>query len=119
MFTTKYFIENKYLKYNNGYKYLVHRRDNLKNDIEYGQKNILDDFGEGIISNTVVLARNCWAYLENFERELLTLKLAKTLDDSCLLVIGALEKTYGVDKLLEQNGFKKTEVEYVYTPPTI
>lgn len=111
--------QNKYLKYNNGYKYLVNRRENLQKDIKFKQKNILDDFGDGIISNTIVLARNCWAYLEGFEQKILTYKLANALDDSCLLVIGALEKTYGIDKLLEQNGFRKTNVEYVYTPPTI
>lgn len=111
--------QNKYLKYHNGYKYLADRRENLQKDIEYNQKNILDDFGDGIISNTIVMARNCWAYLEGFEQKILTYKLADALDDSCLLVIGALEKTYGIDKLLEENGFKKTEVEYVYTPPTI
>lgn len=111
--------QNKYLKYNNGYKYLVNRRESLEKDIKFKQKNILDDFGNGILNNTIVLARNCWAYLEGFEREILLYKLANALDDSCLLVIGALEKTYGIDKLLEREGFKKTNVEYVYTPPTI
>ena len=110
---------NKYLDYNNGYCYLVNRRDNLKNDVIFEQKNILNDFNNGILSDTIVLARNCWAYLENFEQKIVAYKLADALDDSCLLVIGALEKTYGIDKLLEKNGFRKTEVEYVYLPPTI
>ena len=111
--------QDKYLKYNNGYCYLVNRREDLNKDIIFEQKNMLNDFNDGIISNTIVLARNCWAYLEDFEQKIMAYKLADTLDDSCLLVIGALEKTYGIDKLLEKNGFRKTEVEYVYLPPTI
>ena len=92
--------------------------EELDSAVVFEKKNILDDFVGQKLSNTIILTRNMWAYLRIAEQETLMEHLFESMDDSCLLVLGALEKTYGIDNMLEKRGFVKTSVDYVYTKPT-
>lgn len=88
-------------------------KDSLKNLVNFSKANILDDFDDTPKKNTIIICRNFWNYLDAKEQIKLADKLSKTLDKTCLVVIGSYDKAYGIDRLLEKRGFVNTEIDGV------
>ena len=95
----------------------IRPNEEMERDVIFECKNVNTDFETPKPKNTIVMARNFWAYMKLEEQDKLAERMSKTLDDTCLVAIGALEKTYAVDKILEKHGFIKTPVDMVYTLP--
>lgn len=92
-------------------------RNSIKNAVEFEQKELPKDFPKEKLTNTIVFARNFWPYMERMNYKVLAIMMAEILDDTCLVALGALEKTFQIGKLLEKEGFIKTNVDSVYTLP--
>lgn len=88
-------------------------KDSLKKDIEFKKADICEDIESIPNKNTILICRNFWTYLQPTQQIELADKIAKKFDKTSLVVIGSFEKAYGIDKLLETRGFKKTEIQYV------
>ena len=97
-----------------GLEKYAHMKDSLKTLINFSKADICQDIESIPNKNTVLVCRNFWNYLQSKEQIELANKLAKHLDNSCLVAIGSFDKTYGIDKLLEQKGFKQTEIVNVF-----
>ena len=87
----------------------------FRDKVTFTQKDINTDFEKKLPPNTIVLCRNMWPYLESWQQKLLAYKLYDALDETGLLVIGDLERTYGVLTLLVNAGFKETDVDGVFS----
>lgn len=91
--------------------------DEVKNRVKFGKGNIVEDAQKIDFKNTVLFARNFWAYLSKDEIDTLAKTLAKRMDNSSTLVIGDYDVEYGIDKLLKSYGFVETEVDNVFELP--
>ena len=100
-------------------KYLMKRRFGLKKNIEFKNSNIFDD--KDLISkeNTILFCRNFWPYLGGEKASELAFFLAQNMKPSSTLAIGEYDSAHNIDKLLEKNGFKKTNIKHVYEAPDI
>ncbi len=99
---------------NKGVKLYEHFQDK----VTFTKKDITTDFEEKLPPNTILLCRNMWPYLESWQQKLLICKLQNTLDETSLLVIGNLERDYGITPLLVKAGFRETDVRGVFYNPT-
>ena len=88
-------------------------RSILKNDIIFSQADICEDIDNIPAENTVLVCRNFWGYLTRSKQKELAENLGKKLKDNSHVIIGTFDKLYGIDLLLEQNGFEQTEIEGV------
>ena len=87
----------------------------VRENIEFKRSDIFNDIDELPESNTVLLCRNFWPYLDTTKQELLAKKLAQKLDKTSLVAVGNFDSECNIDKLLTKNGFIPTNVENVYT----
>ena len=91
-------------------------KEELRKCVKFENSDILDDIDKLPDTNSVLLCRNFWPYLDAFKREEFASKLEKKLDERSLLVIGDYDiyeaKT---DELLIQHNFIPTTVKYVFT----
>lgn len=87
----------------------------VRENIEFKRSDIFNDIDELPESNTVLLCRNFWPYLDTTKQELLAQKLAQKLDKTSLVAVGNFDSECNIDKLLTKNGFIPTNVENVYT----
>ena len=101
---------------NKFYSIALKPKDNIKQFVDFAKGDILEDVEKMSGTNTVLLCRNFWPYLDSFKREDLAQKLEKKLDETSLVVIGDYDaKAANVDELLMQHNFVPTSVEYVFT----
>ena len=98
---------------NKGVKLYEHFQDK----VTFTKKDITTDFEEKLPPNTIILCRNMWPYLESWQQKLLIYKLQNTLDETGLLVIGDLERNYGITSRLAEAGFVETDVDGVFYNP--
>ena len=89
-------------------------KDTLKKDINFSKADICQDIDTIPTKNTVLLCRNFWGYLSGQEQVMLADKLAKLLDKTCLLAIGSFDRVCGMDRMLEERGFKLTDIPFLY-----
>jgi chemotaxis methyl-accepting protein methylase len=83
--------------------------------IIYEQLDIFDSLKKLQPQNNVVLCRNVLPYLSNEKRVQFIDLLARKLDPSSLVVIGAFDNGHYVNNLLKSRYFKQTTVENVYS----
>lgn len=89
--------------------------DIIRDKIEFKRSDIFKDIEELPDSNTVLLCRNFWPYLDTQKQEVLAKKLAQKLDKTSLIAVGDFDSKCNIDKLLTKNGFIPTNVENIYT----
>lgn len=83
----------------------------LKEKVIFKKANILNDFDNIPAANTVLLCRNFWPYMPAQNQIELAEKLSNKLDNSSIVQIGNFDIAAGVDKLLQNKGFKETYVK--------
>jgi len=98
-------------------EYVMKCTTGLEKNIEFKQSDIFKDKNLINKENTVLFCRNFWPYLRSKKASELAFFLAQNMKPSSMLVIGEYDKTFGIDKLLEETGFKRTSVRYVYEAP--
>ena len=91
--------------------------EKIKDRVKFEKGNIMEDVQKIDFKNTVLLARNFWAYLSEEEIDTLAKTLSNRMDNSSTLIIGDYDVEYGVDKLLKSYGFVETEVDNVFELP--
>lgn len=87
----------------------------VRENVEFKRSDIFNDVDTIPSSNTVLLCRNFWPYLDTTKQELLADKLAQKLDKTSLLAVGDFDFQCDIDNLLTKRGFVPTYVENVYT----
>lgn len=110
------FRDHKFLNYSkiNGKRY-VQMNDTTKSRINFKEGNIFNEIDKMQSSNSVVMCRNMWLYLNDIEQTKLAQKLGSKLDKSSIVVLGDydLNASKAVE-LLNKNGFEETYVDKVY-----
>lgn len=105
---------NRYVDtFDDGLEKYAYIKDSLKKEIDFKIADICEDIDSVPNKNTVLICRNFWSYLQPEKQTILANKLASKFDETSLVVIGSFEKAYGIDKLLEERGFKETEIPCV------
>ena len=102
------------------YENLYEPRHILSSNVDFSKANILEDYKSMPNDNTVILARNFWPYLKYNDRIKLAQNLYNHLGENCTLVIGRFDNHGSWDatptkQILENAGFKETQVENVFT----
>ena len=128
MYVANYYTKNKFFNYfvpvlptDIEDDFAVIANKTIREKVEFGLGDIFNDIDQVPASNTVFLCRNFWPYIDEQQRELLVKKIQK-FDHTSLVVIGDYDTNCSnIESLLQENGFVKTSVDYVYTkekPPT-
>ena len=86
----------------------------LRNSVIFSQSDIFEDIKTIPSSNTILMCRNFWPYLEPQKRKQLAVEIAKKLDSTSLLVTGNYDFCSIVD-LFKALGLVQTGVRNVYT----
>ena len=99
----------------NGY-YTI--KSEIKNNIKFSVKNLLNDYKNIEPKNSVILARNFWPYIDlKSDRQKLLNNLAKHIDKTSMLVIGDYD-IFGTggefEYQLSKAGFMRTKSKYIY-----
>ncbi len=81
-------------------------KDNLKEKVHFQQADILSEIDKIEPSNSLVLCRNFWPYLDKDYREEAFEKLCKRLDETSLIVIGYFDSS-ALNLPFEKYGFSE------------
>lgn len=79
--------------------YTLEARDILKNAVTFERKNIKDGMDEIEPSDSLILCRNMWPYLDRKTMRDTIFKMHKRLDDKSLIVIGDFDREFNCDLL--------------------
>jgi len=104
---------NRYISIDND-ENIAHIKDSLKNDINFSVADINSDISNIPKENVLLVCRNFWNYLDEKNQLELIKKISKILKHTSLIAIGSFDKAYGIDLLLEKEGFIKTSVYGLY-----
>ena len=89
----------------------------LKNKVEFSRLNIIDVLNslDDNAENTILLFRNAFPYLTNYEKGVFLKLCTKKLGKGSMLVMGSFDKgQYGcnIKEYFEHNGFKYLNLFY-------
>lgn len=90
----------------------------LSDNVKFKEANILTDYEKMKKDNSVIFARNFWPYMRYNEKVKLAQNLYEHLGENSTIIIGKYDnKAWDAptDTILRDAGFKKTELEYVYS----
>ena len=97
------------------YPFTVKATNKLSENIQFNVAKIMDEVKNIPAENYIVLCRNCWVYMNHSDQFALAEELSRRLTPSSLVLLGSLENSYGHSKILEQFGFRMTDVKNVYS----
>lgn len=112
-----FFLDSKFLKYkkNKPFGYSVQFNDKTRKHIDFKSGNILTEIPKMEGKNSVVMCRNMWMYLDNYEQEVLAGQLGRHLEKDSIVVLGEYDITASrAVELLEKNGFEETYIDKVF-----
>lgn len=94
---------------------VVRFNENTQKHVNFTVGNVLTKVDEIEGRRSVVMTRNMWMYLDEYEQELLAYKLGKTLQKDSVVVLGKYDKDGAkAVELLAKNGFEETYIDNVY-----
>ena len=111
------FLEHRFLSYKKVRKIGddVQMKDETRKHINIYVGNVLSKVDEMKGENSVVMSRNMWMYLDEFEQELLAHKLGQQLKKDSVVVLGKYDiQNSNAVKLLSKNGFEETYIDNVF-----
>ncbi len=111
------FREGNFLSYVNeqGKGKFVQFNQKTRDKIDFKQANVFTQISEMNGENSAVLLRNMWMYLEDYEQEILALRLGNKLKKGSVVVLGEYDLIASkAVEALTKNGFKGTYIDKVY-----
>lgn len=89
--------------------FLISPKDEIKDCVNFSVANLMDKVDEIEQSNSLVMCRNVWKYIDETDRKILIEKLSNKLKSTSALVIGEFDliREVAVDKKLVESGFKR------------
>lgn len=111
------FLEHKFLEYKKIRKIgdVVQINDKTRKHVNFDVGNVLTKVDEMKGENAVVMSRNMWMYLNEYEQEILAFKLGKKLKKDSVVVLGKYDiQSSKAVELLHKNGFEETYIDNVF-----
>ncbi len=122
VYLANHYTKNKFFEYftpvlptDNEDDFAVQAKDNIRDKVKFSLGDIFQDIDDIPSSDTILLCRNFWPYLDDARRRLLIQKMQK-FDNTSLVVIGEYDtERSNIEQLLLENDFIQTHINYVYT----